>query len=522
MNKGMGRAALVVSSGILVSRLLGYVRDAVMASVLGASTEADVYFAAFFIPDILFYLMAGGYLSITFIPILSRHLADGDEDGQWHSFAAVAKPVTMIMILLIAVGWVFTDQLIDLVYVTLPDVMNRTSQLALGPVELEEVTRLTRIVLPAQGFFMLGSLLSGVQYAHKRFVIPSLAPLVYNLSIIIGGLLGPTLGLSGPAGFAWGALAGAAIGNFALQAYGARQVGLRWVRGTSLGDPVLRQYLTLALPLMLGQSIAVLDVQFIPLFGQTLGESVIAELNYGRRLNMLPVGIIAQAAGVAAYPYLSQLAERSQIAELNATLTRAVRYVLFAGFAAAAAVFAAAAPAVRVAFQRGNFTADSTVATAAALTIFSLSIPLWGAHQVYARGFYARRQMWRPVLIGTAWAVIGIGVYASLSARFEALGIVTASVVTMAGYTIHLTVAWYRYANPQDGRELMRSALRSAMAAVFAGGVGWAVVRQVTGDVESMSFSVAIAGLAVATGVVGVLYIGLTRLLGSTELAEIR
>lgn len=522
MTKGMGRAALIVSAGILVSRVLGLVRESVMAALLGAGSEAAVYVAAFAIPDVLYYLMAGGYLSITFIPILSRHLANDDPDSQWTSFAAIAKPVTAVMVLITGTAMVFSTQLVNAVYVTLPRLLNGDATVALGPSELAQVAHLTRIVLPAQTFFMLGSLLAAVQYAHRKFALPSLAPLVYNLAIITGGLAGPTLGLAGPEGFAWGALIGAIVGNFGLQLYGARQVGLRWVGGTSWRAPVIGEYLKLALPLMLGQSIAVLDAQFIPIFGQTLGESAISQLYYGRRLNMFPVGIIAQAAGVAAYPYLARLAEEGKFAEMSDALTKALRYTIFAGFGAAAAVYAAAAPAVRIAYQRGDFLADDTVRVATALAVYSLSIPLWGAHQVYSRGFYARRKMWAPVAIGTLWTVGGAAIYWWLVSRYGQIGLAAASVVTMALYTIHLAVAWYRQPDVTGSRPVLAVTGRSAVAAVVGGIVGLNVVRLVTGPANSIGFLGAVAGLFVATVVVGMLYLGGTKLLGGKEMAELR
>ncbi len=522
MTKGMGRAALIVSAGILVSRVLGLVRESVMAALLGAGTESGIYVAAFAIPDILYYLMAGGYLSITFIPILSRHLAADDEAGQWESFAAIAKPVTTVMVAVTAAAMVFSDQLVDFVYVALPRLLDSDAIVALGPTELAQVAHLTRIVLPAQTFFMLGSLLAAVQYAHRRFTLPSLAPLVYNLAIIVGGVLGPSLGIGGAEGFAWGALLGSILGNFGLQLYGARQVGLRWAPGTSWRGPVVGEYLRLALPLMLGQSIAVLDAQFIPIFGQTLGESAISQVYFGRRLNMFPVGIIAQAAGVAAYPYLARLAEEGKLSELSATLTRALRYTIFAGFAAAAAVFAASAPAVRIAYQRGDFTSTDTVAVATALAIYSLSIPLWGAHQVYSRAFYARRKMWTPVVIGTLWTVLGAGIYWWFVARYGQSGLAAASVTTMALYTLHLALSWYRQTGLSEGRSVAGVTGRSALSALLAGAVGSYAVRMITGPVESMGLFESLAGLVVATVVVGGLYLAMTKVLGGRELSELR
>ena len=235
----IGKAALVVSAGILLSRVLGMLRNVALAGLLGNTSEGDAFQAAFLIPDVLFYLMAGGYLTVTFIPILTRHLVRGDEEEGNRAFAAVFRPVAIGMVLITVLAMIFAESLTDLVY-------PRFDALQAG-----EVTRLTRIVLPAQIFFVLGSLWMAVQYAHHRFAIPAVAPIIYNLGIIAGGLISWALGTASPAGFAWGAVGGAFAGNFALQWYGARRVGLRWMSGVPFRHPALGEYLTLALPLML-------------------------------------------------------------------------------------------------------------------------------------------------------------------------------------------------------------------------------------------------------------------------------
>ncbi|MGH8873721.1 MAG: lipid II flippase MurJ, partial [Acidimicrobiia bacterium] len=319
----MGRAALVVSAGVLVSRLLGLVRDVVLAGLVGNTSAGDVYEAAFLLPDYLFYLMAGGYLSITFIPILSGYLAVGDRRGGWEALTAVARPVGTVMVVLTVAAMVAARPLVEAAFRGLPDLAGAGGA-RLSASQLDEVASLTRIVLPAQVFFVLGSLFMAVQYAHHRFLIPTLAPVVYNLGIIAGGLLG--VGGRPAAGFVWGALAGAFVGNFALQVVGARRCGWRWERGVPLGHPALGQYLAMAVPLMAGQSVVVLDEQLTRVFGQLGEEGAIFALGRARRLNMLPVGMIAQAAGVAAYPFLARLAAEGRPAELSETVARAVRY----------------------------------------------------------------------------------------------------------------------------------------------------------------------------------------------------
>ena len=517
----MGKAAAVVSIGILLSRLLGLAREAAIAAILGAGLETDTYVAAFFVPDILFYLMAGGYLTITFIPILSRHFVAGDERAGWTAFAAISKPLTGFMVAITAGAMLAADRLVELVYVDFPSLIG-SPEVNLGAAELARVADLTRIVLPAQVFFMLGSLLMAVQYAKGKFVVPSLAPIVYNVAIIVGGVL--WAGLVGPeaTGFAWGALAGAAIGNFGLQAWGARQAGLVWVRRATWRHPDVGEYVMLSIPLMLGQSIAVLDEQFVKVFGNLLGEGSISQLNFARRINMVPVGVIAQAAGVAAYPFLARLASAGKDQELSETLTRAVRYAVFVAGAATAAVVATSQPAVRVALQHGSFGVESTAPTAAALTIFAFSIPLWGAHQVYARGFYARRQMWAPVIVGTAWTLAGIPVYLFLIDRLGMQGLPTASTLTMAGYTVTLATLWYYRTGTEHLGELVRTVGRAALAAVPAGFATWWVAAAVAGPVETMSMTRGILALTLGAVVLLAVYGGASFGLGATEMMDLR
>jgi len=144
----------------------------------------------------------------------------------------------------------------------------------------------------------------------------------------------------------------------------------------------------MALPLMIGQSIAVLDEQFVRIAGQWGAEGTIATLGLARNLNMVPVGMLAQAAGVAAYPTLARLFAEGRRDEMRATLGRALRMVIFLGGLATAGVLAASQPAVVVAYQRGAFGSDATVATASALALFALAIPFWGGHQLLGRAFY--------------------------------------------------------------------------------------------------------------------------------------
>src|SRR3990170_8566675 len=220
------RAAAVMMASVFVSRILGYALDAVIAYQHGATPETDAYFVAFTIPDFLNYLLAGGALSITFIPIFSRYLAEGREEEGYRSFSAIATVMGLAMLFFIILGEFLAERLVPFIAPGFP------------PDQVATAVRLTRIVLPAQAFFYLGGLLMAVQYSRNRFFLPALAPLVYNAGIIAGGLaLGGTLGMEG---FAWGVLAGSFLGNFVIQAAGAWRTGLSFSPRFDLQDPGLR------------------------------------------------------------------------------------------------------------------------------------------------------------------------------------------------------------------------------------------------------------------------------------------
>lgn len=521
---GIGKAALIVSAGILGSRVLGLLRDVVLAGVLGDTVAGDLFQAAFFLPDLLFYLIAGGYLSITFIPILSRHFADDDPDGAWRAFMAVARPLAVVMTALTVAAMVFADRLVQLLFVDLAGLfgLEATSGILAGDAR-DDLVRLTRIILPAQFFFMLGSLLMGVQYARDRFAIPALAPVVYNLSIIVGGLVGFALADGDPApdGFVWGALAGAVVGNFALQWVGAHRAGLRIVRRVPFAHPAVGAYAVMALPLMVGQSFAVLDEQFIRVFGAYAETGAVTALSLARKVNMVPVGLVAQAVGIAAYPTLARLYAEGRGAEMRATLVATLRMAFFAGGLATAMVLATGPDVIRVLFERGAWTGDSSVRAAAALAVFSISIPFWAAHQLLSRSLYAQRRMWPPVLIGTAATVAVLPLYPwalRQTAGGSALAVASSSGIILT--TVLLAVLWFR-GHAHEVPPVLGTALRVVPAVAAAGFVGRFAADLIPGAGPGGPFMATLVAVAVGATVAVVVFAGVSRLVASRELATL-
>ncbi len=489
----MSIAALVVSGGVLLSRILGVVRDAIFAAMLGADGVTDQYVAAFRIPDFLNYLLAGGFLSITFIPIFARYMAADDEEGGWRALTAIIRPIAVGIGGLVVIGWIAAPWAIQALF---PD---------FTPEQAATTTRLTRIVLPAQIAFVVGALYSAVQYAKGVFTIPTLAPIVYNLGIILGGVVYAWLsGSPDPEGFIWGAVVGAFVGNLGLQWWGAKRVGMHWVGGTSWSHPALREYLMIALPLMVGQSIVVLDEAFMSIFGNRVGPGAQTHLQYARRTMLVPVGVIAQAAGVAAYPFLARLFAEGKLREMSRTVDRALGSVIVLSLAATGLAAALTQPIVQILYQRVEFGPEDTITTARALFFYLFAIPAWGALSIMPRAFYATRDMWTPVLIGTGATVLAIPMYFILTPVFGIAGVALASTLSLGVYSAALAVTWYRRPDTRGrlGRAL-EPAWRAVPLAVVASGGAYAAARfatTVAGDGWGGALLAGLLGTAVFAG----------------------
>jgi putative peptidoglycan lipid II flippase len=505
----IGAAAIIVSAGILVSRFLGVIRDMVFAGMLGSSGVTDQYVAAFRIPDFANYLLAGGFLTITFIPIFAKYVATDDEHEAWQGFTAILRWLAIAISVIIVFAWIATPWVVNTLY---PD---------FTPSQIDGTITLTRIILPAQFAFVVGALFTAVQYAKGVFTIPTLAPVIYNLAIILGGV-GWAMATDepDPAGFVWGALIGAFVGNLGLQVWGARRVGMHMDLGAPWRHPAVRAYILIALPLMIGQSIVALDEVFMSVFGAMVGEGAQTVLQYGRRTMFVPVGVIAQAAAVAAYPTLARLFAEGNRPGLLRTVDRSITWVVVLSVGAAGAVAAMALPLVRVLYQRYAFTADDTAAVASVLFVYAFAIPVWGALQIITRAFYAKREMWTPVIVGTIVTVVAVPLYFMLESRLGAEGVALASVLSLSTYTAALAVIWYRPADTRSGlRSVLSSVGRSiplAIPASFASaGVSWAIATGITGAPWIAALAGLIVGAAVyagvALGIGGLLYDWLSR-----------
>jgi len=308
------------------------------------------------------------------------------------------------------------------------------------PHQLALTARMTRIILPAQIFFYWGALLLAVQYAEKRFFIPALAPLIYNAGIIAGGvILSPILGIEG---FAWGVLIGSFLGNFVVQVYGARASGMSFQWRLDLGDPDLRTYVLVTLPLVVGLGMQFSNEVFFRYFGSFLGPGGLASLNYALRTMMALVAVFGQAFGVAAFPFLSQYVAEKRYREMNALLFSMISQVAVIMIPFSLLMMVLSKETLAVLFQRGRFTAASTLATAPVLSMYCLGAFGMAAANMVSRGFYAVQNTVLPMIVSSGAALLSLPLYWVFMQRSGAPGIALVGSLFMLGQFVVLMALW--------------------------------------------------------------------------------
>ncbi|MGC8833545.1 MAG: murein biosynthesis integral membrane protein MurJ [Armatimonadota bacterium] len=375
-----------------LSRALGYVRDAIISGKFGMTGQSDAYIQSFFIPDLLYQLLAGGALAAAFIPVFTNYLATGKEEDAWKVFSVVATILLPVVTFFVIAAEMLA---VPLSYIAAPGFTQ--AQLLL-------VARLTRIVLPAQICFFMGGLLMGVQNAHGRFFGQAVGPLIYNIGIIVGGLL--LSNSVGIAGFSWGALVGALVGNLLLQIFLVKRLGVKYRPSLDIRHPGVVKVGKLLLPVVLGLSLPQLAVRINRVFVSMLGEGRVLALNNADRVTQAPLGVFAQSAGIALLPTLSAQAAVGDMNAFKSSVSLGVRSIVALTLPTSVFMAVLAVPIIRVMYQHGRFTAADTYVTAVALAFYSVGIVGWAAQAVIARAFYALHDTITPVLTGTVMTVL--------------------------------------------------------------------------------------------------------------------
>jgi putative peptidoglycan lipid II flippase len=395
-----------------LSRIIGLVRVKYIVWLFGSGMAADALNGAFVLPDMISYFLVGGAASITFVTILTRYRETGREVEGQRSLSVIVTTMCLVLGAAIGLAEIFAPWYIHWWFSGFD-----TEKAAL-------CVHLTRILLPAQLCFFAGGVFGAVLLVRKQFSVQAVAPLIYGLGTIVGGVL--LVHKIGVSSLAIGTVAGAFFGPFLLNYVFARRAGTRFRPILDWRDAGLCEWVRLSLPLMVGVSLVTADSWIIAHFASATSGAV-SLMSYAKQLFTAPMAVLAQAAGAASMPFFASLWSQQRRFDFATQVANSVSRVAALGLLSASGMVALAAPLVELLFLGGRFSSADSRECAAYFAVFSVSMFLWSAQAIYARAFYAAGNTFIPMAAGTVVTLVSWPLYASLYHWHGAMGLAIAS-----------------------------------------------------------------------------------------------
>jgi putative peptidoglycan lipid II flippase len=494
----------IVMAVLLLSRVFGFMREWTVAHQLGSSAVTDTYYAAFTLPDLLSYLVAGGTLGMFFIPVFTKYVAEKREEEGWHIYSTIITCMTLILVVLIVFGEIFAPHIV------------RFLAPGFDAVQKTRVVFLTRLMLPSQLFLFLASMTGAVQNVKSKFLVPALGTVVYNLGIILGGwLLSPRIGV---AGFAIGVLVGAFCGFFVLQLFGLRSVGARFTPNLDVNHPGFRLFVKLSIPIMLALSFDITDEWIIRWFGSYLTPASITWLTYARTLMRMPQVLIGSAVGIASFPLLAHLHSKGEFESLNRTMNTALKGLILFMVPISALAVVLSKPVIYCAFSHTRLLPEDFQATGSALALFSIGIFARTAQNLVARGFYAVHDTITPAVLGTTVTILSMPVYWYCARQWHFMGLAGASssiAIVFAAVSFGLLV---RRTHNDEAKDLLLCLAKMSASSVLVALLCYKFTAWLEARLAWQTSWGALELLVIVTGIGFPLIILLARFLGVNEI----
>jgi putative peptidoglycan lipid II flippase len=510
-HRNLAAAGLLVSGAFLVSRVLGWLRYIVMVEIFGASGELDAFLAAFRLPDLMFQLVAAGALSSALIPIAAALVASGENARTWRVISTIANLMLLALLLMAAVIFVAAPWIVPLI----------TPGFVADPPKLERTIELTRIMLLSPIFLALGSVATSLLNARNRFAASVLAPIVYNLAIIVG-----TIFLSGPFGVTGLAIAVVlgSVGHLLIQLPAVIGLGYRHVPRIDFGDPQARQALLLMAPRAIGLGVTQITFVVVTAIASTFGDGGISAFQLAFVVLQIPLGVIGVPLGVVVLPALSRDAAVGRTDEFAGLVSRALRLLLFVMVPIAGLGIVLADAVVEVLFGGGRTDSRTLDLISVTLRTFLLGLAAHAMIAVLARAFYANQDTRTPVVAGIVSVVFNttLAVVFSLQLGLGLAGIGLAIAIGAWIEALMLLVILQRRTPELRPGPIGLVGLRSLVATTAAAAVTLGItggLRLIGADAPSR-LDVALR-LVVAGGIGLAIYLGLAAALRIPELPSI-
>lgn len=422
--QGLLRSGIIVSAGTMASRVLGFVRDMVFASYLGAGGAADAFYVAFKVPNFFRRLFAEGAFSQAFVPVLNEYKAIANHAQVQRYVAKVATLLAVVVGTVVVLGIAGAEYVAQVFAWGYRD----------DPSKMAVTSELLRITFPYLFFISLVSVAAGIQNAYDQFAVPALTPVLLNLSLISAVIwLSPVVEVAAY-GAAWGVLI-AGVAQLLLQIPFLAKLGMLGKPEFAPKDEGVVKTMRLMGPALFGASVAQINLLLDTLLASLLADGAVSWLYYADRLSELPLGLIGIAIGTVVLPTLSVLHAKADKAAFQHTINWAIFVVLLVGVPAAMALIVLPVPLQATLFLRGEMQASDILASSNALVAYAIGLPAFMLVKVLIPGWFARQDTKTPVKIGL-WAMavsmvlnliliwplghVGLALSTSLAAWFNA------------------------------------------------------------------------------------------------------
>lgn len=484
-DQGIVRAAAVLAAGNVASRVLGLAREIVKANLFGTSPLLAAFQAAAYVPTSLFDLIIGGMVNSSLVPVFSDYTDRERRDELWQVLSMVLSAATLVLLLVVGIVELLAPQVAWLV---------GALNFAQSDLSTLSIT-LIRMTTPAVFFLGIASILTGALYALKRFTIPAFIGAAFNGTIVIVALLNPGEIRS----LVWGLLLGSLL-QVLLQLPALRDARLRWK--LDFRHPAIRRIIRLYIPVMAGLVVNQIAIMLSYNLAIRTGDQSLNYMNYATTLYQFPLGLVVTALSIATLPTLSRQAT-GDLSIFKQTLGDGLRLVLALILPATMGLFALAPYIIGLIFEHGRFTAADTATTALVLRVYLVGMPFAAADQMLVFASYARKDTWRPALVG----FVSILIYSLTAlALLPSLGLLSLMVADSVKHVTHtLIMLWLlrRQLAGLNGNPVLRSAAKSLVAAILTGLAAFGAA-QLAGQIAASAIGMRLLPV-IAGGVAGIL-----------------
>ena len=516
-SKTITGAALLLGAASLASRLLGVLRDRVLAGQFGAGDTLDIYYAAFRIPDLIFNLLILGALSAGFIPVFMQAMQAVKESGgaaervKYHEAWKITNGVINIMgvalILICGLFIIFSKWMIPMITP------------GFNPAKMALAIKMAQIMMLSPIFLGLSNILGGILQSFKRFFIFSLAPIAYNMGIIVGALF--FVRWWGIYGLAFGVVLGALL-HMIIQLPTARNLGYHYQWIFDFANESIKKIGKLMIPRALGLAVSQINLVVITIIASTLASGSLAVFNLANNLQYFPIGVIGISFAVAAFPILGELAAAGKKGEMVKNFSHTVRQILFFIVPASVLLLVLRAQIVRVILGSGKFNWEDTILTSDTLAFFVLSLFAQALIPLLARFFYAMQDTKTPFFVGLFSAGVNVAGALFLARPLGVVGLALAfSIANILNFGLLWVFLRIKF-GPLDELNILNSVLKISVAA-FAMALAVQTMKFVLAPFVDMQTFLGVFGQGFGAGLLGLgVFIGVGVVLGSREMIAVR